>query len=43
MTTDRGTCAHCPASAEGCDARRAATRRRCCHRCDHPADRTDDQ
>ena len=33
---DRGTCAQCPASAEGCAARQAsAIRQRCCWRCSH--------
>ena len=33
---DRGTCAYCPASRDGCEARRAAGFGRCCNRCDHP-------
>ena len=37
VDADRGTCRHCPASADGCNARRAAIRERCCRRCDHPA------
>lgn len=36
--TDRGTCVHCPASAEGCQARQTFARERCCRRCTHPSD-----
>ena len=35
---DRGTCAHCPASAEGCAARQAARFGPCCRRCSHFSD-----
>ncbi len=32
---DRGSCDHCPASAEGCEARQRFARERCCSRCSH--------
>ncbi len=32
---DRGTCLHCPASRDGCEARWAGTHLRCCSRCAH--------
>ena len=35
MTDDRGTCQHCPASRDGCQARQAFARQRCCWRCSH--------
>jgi len=34
---DRGTCANCPASREGCLARQQFARERCCRLCTHPA------
>jgi len=34
-TDDRGTCRHCPASREGCQARQAARYGRCCRACTH--------
>lgn len=37
---ERDTCAHCPASTDGCQARRAFARQRCCRRCTHPAEET---
>lgn len=38
--TDRDTCGHCPASRDGCQARHAFTRQRCCRRCTHPTEET---
>jgi len=38
---DRDLCRHCPASREGCEARKAARFGRCCSRCSHASPNPD--